>query len=957
LLEGRAARLAILPISRKKKILFRKMSIPGCGFHIRAVKSKSSPRQNMKMKSLKIAFRHLAVFILAVLVLGFIPSTSRADHTHFTAAWPTNAPGIWEQDGIWTTSAYPLDGHSILNQQGQPVPGFHPTYDVLIDVLPQCTLGIGVTVQTVNIFKPAVLNLAVNAALLAETGLGNGGEINLAYGATLRARTNPANGIALGNAGVITLNGINNGNIGGVAWLIVGNGSFVNNGGQILMGDSINNVIIGINNGDSFLITPAGQIRGGGQLNSGSYPALNIVNQGLIEATQSNPLTIGVADFQNSFLRNTGTLRGRGPGTLRISSAYNNGSVNNTGGTIEAIENGIVRLKPGVTVIGGTLATSGGGTIRGDFPGGSGGTFKDVVNTGTMAISQDEIFGLAGTFTNNGLVRLDGNVDDLTGLHIRDANVILAGNGLFAMNGGSIAGDNAGKTATVMPGLTIRGQGRIGTYTGSNFYGLNVVNRGLIDATGPLRVIVSTARNQGMTNDGGTLRASNGGQLNFLAGEGGWGPGSVVNNSGGIIEALGNGNLLFTGGATLTNNAGAKIDLNGGTLTVEAGLDLNGGSLVGNGTIEGAVRNNGGIVAPGHSAGKLTLNGNYTQNANGTLNMEIGGTAPGTEYDQLRVNGTATLGGTLNVSLINGFRPAVGDIFQIIAPNAFAGSFAAINTNGFTATFNSSSNGITLTVTSVPHIPLNVSTRMEVGRDPDQLIGGFIITGTEAKKVVILATGPSLAAFQLNGVLADPILELYKGSQLIATNDNWKIPAQAEIEATGFAPKEELESALVRTLVPGDYTAIVRGTNGTGIGTVQVYDLAETTKSKLANISSRGRVEPGDSKALIAGFIMGGDGGGDSRVIVRALGPSLSGVAGLPDPIMELKNANGSTVTSNDDWEQSPDKAEINALGFAPPHRLESALITTLPKGAFTAVVRGKGDAAGVAVVEVYHMD
>jgi hypothetical protein len=255
---------------------------------------------------------------------------------------------------------------------------------------------------------------------------------------------------------------------------------------------------------------------------------------------------------------------------------------------------------------------------------------------------------------------------------------------------------------------------------------------------------------------------------------------------------------------------------------------------------------------------------------------------------------------------------------------------------------------------------LNISNRMQVGTDPNQLIGGFIITGSEPKKVIILATGPSLDKFGLSGLLADPILELYQGQTLIASNDNWEIPAKAEIEATGFQPGHKLESALVRSLPPGDYTAVVRGTNGPGVGTVQVYDLAANSNSNLANISSRGRVEPGDEKALIAGFIVDGNGGADSRVIVRALGPSLSAFqipGALPDPTLEVKNANGSTLDSNDDWEQSQQVAEIRARNFGPRDFRDSAVVISPPPGAYTAIVRGKGNATGVAVVEVYNVD
>jgi hypothetical protein len=253
----------------------------------------------------------------------------------------------------------------------------------------------------------------------------------------------------------------------------------------------------------------------------------------------------------------------------------------------------------------------------------------------------------------------------------------------------------------------------------------------------------------------------------------------------------------------------------------------------------------------------------------------------------------------------------------------------------------------------------NISTRMHVGTDPNQLIGGFIVTGSEPKKVIVLATGPSLAAFGLTGVLEDPVLELYQGDTLIASNDNWKIPAQAEIEATGIKPSHDLESALVRTLAPGAYTAIVRGTNGTGVGTVQLYDLAPASNSKLANISSRGFVQVADDQVMIAGFIVGGEVGASSGIIVRAIAPSLSSVIPgvVPDPTLELKDANGSTLVFNDDWQQSPQAADISARGLAPSHAHESALGVSLSNGAYTAIVRGKGGATGVAVVEVYNVD
>ncbi|MFN2509646.1 MAG: hypothetical protein ABR589_12845, partial [Chthoniobacterales bacterium] len=177
----------------------------------------------------------------------------------------------------------------------------------------------------------------------------------------------------------------------------------------------------------------------------------------------------------------------------------------------------------------------------------------------------------------------------------------------------------------------------------------------------------------------------------------------------------------------------------------------------------------------------------------------------------------------------------------------------------------------------------------------------------------------------------------------------------AEIQASGVAPTNNAEAAIVRTLNPGNYTAVVRGKNNSvGIGVVEVYDLAQGAKAKLANISSRGFVDAGDN-ALIGGFFTGGT---STKVVIRALGPSLGdlGVAGsLGDPTVQLVNSNGATVRFNDNW-KSDQQAQLEAIGIQPKKDAEAALVETLPAGAYTAIVRGKGDTTGVGLVEVYNV-
>ena len=250
---------------------------------------------------------------------------------------------------------------------------------------------------------------------------------------------------------------------------------------------------------------------------------------------------------------------------------------------------------------------------------------------------------------------------------------------------------------------------------------------------------------------------------------------------------------------------------------------------------------------------------------------------------------------------------------------------------------------------------VNISTRLAVGTGDDVLIGGFIITGTSPMNVILRAIGPSLTAVGITDVLADPLLELHLADGTIVTNDNWRDTQEQEIIATGIPPANDLESAIVATLDPGAYTAIVSGRNaGTGVALVEVYDLGSTGQSQLANISTRGLVQTGDD-VMIGGFILAGSDA--STAVVRAIGPSLTaaGVSGvLQDPILELHNADGTIITTNDNWMDGPDMQTIIDDGLAPTDAKESALLALLTPGAYTAIVSGTNNTTGVALVEVY---
>ena len=278
-------------------------------------------------------------------------------------------------------------------------------------------------------------------------------------------------------------------------------------------------------------------------------------------------------------------------------------------------------------------------------------------------------------------------------------------------------------------------------------------------------------------------------------------------------------------------------------------------------------------------------------------------------------------------------------------------------TPGGTATPTPTPGGPTPTPASQP---INLSTRLRVQAGDNVGIGGFIITGSVPKQVLLRGIGPSLIPFGVPDALADPVMELHGPSPFVTIiNDNWRDdPAQAIlIKGTGIPPTNDLESAIYATLAPGAYTAIVRGqNNGTGVALIEVYDLSATVLSKLGNISTRAFVGTGND-IVIAGFILGHSAGND-RIEVRGIGPSLANF-GVPNPLanpkLELRDSNGALIGSNDDWQDDPvQAAELIALGLAPSNTLESAMVTTVPPGSYTALLSGVNSGTGLGLVEVY---
>ena len=366
-----------------------------------------------------------------------------------------------------------------------------------------------------------------------------------------------------------------------------------------------------------------------------------------------------------------------------------------------------------------------------------------------------------------------------------------------------------------------------------------------------------------------------------------------------------------------------------------------------------------------------TLNG--TLNPNGTATTYQFNYGTTTSYGSSTPvmsagSGTATLAKS---AVIAGLLPSKTYHFQIVASNK--GGLSSGSDGSFTTLPPNSTPTPTPSPTPTPpDTALNISTRVDVETGDDVGIGGFIITGTDPKVVVIRGIGPSLSSAvpPVAGALSDPILELHDSTgAIIATNDNWMSNSandQATLINNGLAPTADLESALVKTLNPGAYTAVIKGSSGeTGVAVVEAYDLdAPGATGELANISTRGLVGT-DSNVLIGGFIVGPSGGTAATVVLRAIGPSLLNANppvtnALIDPVLELHNSVGDLIAASDNWQTdaapSDYSAQVTAAGLAPAADAESAIYATLSAGPYTAVVSGKNGTTGVGLVEFYHV-
>jgi hypothetical protein len=252
----------------------------------------------------------------------------------------------------------------------------------------------------------------------------------------------------------------------------------------------------------------------------------------------------------------------------------------------------------------------------------------------------------------------------------------------------------------------------------------------------------------------------------------------------------------------------------------------------------------------------------------------------------------------------------------------------------------------------------NISTRGQVLTGNDVMIGGFVIGGSASKTVLVRARGPSMIPAGVTNAILDPTMTLVNQATnaIIATNDNWGTASNASaITATGLAPTDSRESAILMSLAPGAYTAVVSGVNNAiGVGIVEVFEI-DGPQIPLSNISTRGQVQTGNN-VMIGGFVISGT--GPQQVLIRARGPSMipAGVTNaIADPTMTLVDqATNAIIATNDNWTSASNASAITATGLAPTNALESAILTTLQPGAYTVVVSGVNNGTGVGIVEVF---
>jgi hypothetical protein len=562
----------------------------------------------------------------------------------------------------------------------------------------------------------------------------------------------------------------------------------------------------------------------------------------------------------------------------------------------------ITQLQEGVGLAGGVSGSTIGGTTPAARNVISGNGARGVIvsnSIGNPAVTNNVI---EGNFIGTDLTGTKALVNNSEGIGLY---------GLANTIGGTAAGAGNVIAASTEYGLNIGGGD--GSTVEGNFIGTDKTGtRNLGNAFAGIQIEAKNCVIGGTTAGAGNTIAFNG--TSFPGGV------SIIGGTGNAIQ----GNSIYS-------NTGLGIDLGADGVTLNDPGDTDSGP--------NNLQNFPVLTSVSNSGGMTTINGRLNSAANTMYRIEF---FANDSLDPTGYGEGQTFIGSKNVTT-----DASGNI-------SFNASFSQIGANQrVTATATDPVNNTSEFSGAIGQL-LNISTRMEVQTGGSVLIGGFIVGGSGPMDVLLRALGPTLQNFGVNGFLADPTLELHDGAgNLLMSNDNWKDTQQASIMATGLAPPNDLESAILHNFTPGNYTGIVLGKNNTtGVALIEAYDLSKLDNITLTNISTRGFVDVGQN-LMIGGFISGN---GVVRVIIRALGPTLSqfGVPNvLADPTLELHDGNGTLIASNDNWKDTQ-QAEIQASGKAPPNDKESAIIAVRPATNSTAIVSGKNNTTGNALVEVY---
>jgi hypothetical protein len=620
-------------------------------------------------------------------------------------------------------------------------------------------------------------------------------------------------------------------------------------------------------------------------------------------------------------------------------------------------------------------ADSGAGTLRSIILSACGGstiTFANTVRGAITLASGGELLvdkNLAITGPGANLLAVQrSTVSGTANFRIFDiskANTRVSISGLTIANGVGQLGGGIYNTGTLaISNATIRANTAInGGGIHNDFGTLEVTNSTLSDNT----VSSGTAAGSGggIFNRGGKVTLSNSTVSKNTA----IGPGKNSDSGGGINSNVGSVTLF---NCTITGNS----------------ADFGGGVRAMNGAV---ARLGNTIMALNNSPSGPDGNGDFTSSGFTLVGNNDGMTMPQTGYDQIgtplspvdpKLGGLGDNGGpTFTHALLPG-SPAIDKGVNISSSptdqrgfprpsddpnimNPIPGDGSDIGS--YELQIPSPTPTPTATPSPTPGLVGNVSTRLPVGTGDNVLIEGFIVQGPagSTKTIIVRAIGPSLIPFGIQDALANPTLEIHDSTNaIVATNDDWKTTQQgglitsdqsAAITASQVAPSNDLESAIIADLAPGSYTAVVRGLgNTTGTGLVDAYDLSAGSPAKLANIATRGLIQPGD-KLMIAGFIIQN---GSVKAVVRAIGPSLSAFGitnALPDTTLQLRDQNGNIVLENDDW-QTTQKQELENTGLQPSDPKEAAVVATLQPGQYTVEVRGNPETTGIGVVQVYFL-